>query len=51
MSVNYATTTFMMEEHTGAAVPLFANAQGKGKGTSYVQQPEIFSIMKDYLGL
>lgn len=51
MSVNYATTTFMMEEHTGAAVPLFANAQGKGKVTSYVQQPEIFSIMKDYLGL
>ena len=51
MSVNYATTTFMMEEHTGAAVPLYANSAGKGKVPSYVQQPEIFSIMVDYLGL
>ncbi|MEP4146516.1 MAG: alkaline phosphatase [Halioglobus sp.] len=51
MSVNYATTTFMMEEHTGAAVPLYANSQGKGKVPSYVQQPEIFRIMSDYLGL
>lgn len=51
MSVNYATTTFMMEEHTGAAVPLYANAQGKGRVPSYVQQPELFQIMADYLGL
>jgi alkaline phosphatase len=51
MAVNYATTNFMMEEHTGAAVPLYANAQGKGKVPSYVQQPELFQIMKDYLGL
>lgn len=51
MSVNYATTTFMMAEHTGAAVPLFANTQGKGRVPSYVLQTDIFSIMKDYLAL
>ena len=51
MAVNYATTNFMMEEHTGAAVPLLANGQGKGKVPSFVQQPEIFQIMKDYLKL
>ena len=51
MAVNYATTNFMMEEHTGAAVPLLANGQGKGKVPSYVRQPEIFQIMKDYLKL
>ncbi len=51
MSVNYATTNFMMEEHTGAAVPLYANSQGKGKVPSFVQQPELFDIMVDYLGL
>jgi alkaline phosphatase len=51
MSVNYATTNFMMEEHTGAAVPLYANSQGQGKIPAFVQQPEIFKIMMDYLGL
>ncbi|TDG12118.1 alkaline phosphatase [Seongchinamella unica] len=51
MDVNYATSTFMMEEHTGAAVPLFANSAGKGKVPSYVTQPEIFNIMKAYLKL
>ena len=51
MSVNYATTNFMMEEHTGAAVPLYANAEGKGLVPPYLQQPQLFTIMKDYLGL
>jgi len=51
MGINYATTTFMLEEHTGAAVPLYANSEGKGKVPSYVTQPEIFHIMKAYLGL
>ena len=51
MSVNYATTNFMMEEHTGAAVPLYANAQGRGRIPSFVQQPELFQLMVDYLGL
>ena len=51
MSVNYATTNFMMEEHTGAAVPLYANSEGQGLVPPFVQQPELFGIMKEYLGL
>ncbi len=50
MAVNYATTNFMMEEHTGANVPLFANAQGLGRVPPFVQQPEVYRIMRDYLG-
>jgi alkaline phosphatase len=51
MAVNYATTNFMMEEHTGASVPLYSNAEGKGRVPPFVQQPQIFDIMRDYLGL
>lgn len=51
MAVNYATTNFMMEEHTGAAVPLFGNAQSVGRVPAYLTQPEIFDIMRDYLNL
>jgi len=51
MAVNYATTNFMMEEHTGASVPLFSNAEGRGRVPAFVQQPQIFSITRDYLGL
>ena len=51
MAVNYATSNFMMEEHTGAAVPLYANSEGIGRVPTYVQQPELFTIMLDYLGL
>ncbi|MEH6636512.1 MAG: alkaline phosphatase [Halioglobus sp.] len=51
MAVNYATTNFMMEEHTGASVPLLSNAQGQGLIPPFVQQPQIFTITKEYLGL
>lgn len=51
MTVNYATTNFMMEEHTGAAVPLYSNAEGRGRVAAFVQQPDLFAIMRDYLGL
>jgi hypothetical protein len=51
MGVNYATTNFMMEEHTGAAVPLYANREGAGIVPPFVQQPQLFAIMRDYLGL
>jgi alkaline phosphatase len=51
MAVNYATTNFMMEEHTGAAVPLFTNPEGIGRVPPYLRQPEIFNIMLEYLGL
>ena len=51
MAVNYATTNFMMEEHTGAAVPLYSNAQGVGRIPTFIRQPEIFEISRQYLGL
>lgn len=51
MMVNYATSNFMMEEHTGAAVPLLSNLQGVGRVPAYLTQPEIFGIMRDYLQL
>ena len=51
MAVNYATTNFIMEEHTGANVPLFSNTQGLGLVPAFVKQPQIFSLTRDYLGL
>ncbi len=51
MSINYATSNFVMEEHTGAAVPLYANEEGRDLVPPFVQQPELFGIMKNYLGL
>ena len=51
MAVNYATNNFSMEEHTGAAVPLFSNSEGVGRIPPFVQQAQIFEITRDYLGL
>jgi alkaline phosphatase len=51
MAVNYATTNFMMEEHTGASVPLLSNTEGQGVVPAFVQQPQIFTMVRDYLGL
>lgn len=51
MSINYATTNFMMEEHTGAAVPLLSNSEGFGLIPAFIQQPQIFEITRYYLGL
>ena len=51
MGVNYATNTFSYEEHTGANVPVFSNDQGLGRVPVMLTQPEIFDIVRDYLGL
>jgi alkaline phosphatase len=51
MAINYATNNFMMEEHTGASVPLYSNEEGRGRVPSFVQQPQIFAIMREYLGI
>jgi alkaline phosphatase len=51
MAVNYATNSFNAEEHTGATVPLVSNDQGQGLIPPFVQQPQIFTITRDYLGL
>ena len=51
LAVNYATTTFQMEEHTGANVPLFGNRESLGLVPPFVQQPQLFDISRQYLGL
>ena len=51
MAVNYATNNFVMEEHTGAAVPLFSNSEGHGRIPPFIQQTQIFSITREYLGI
>lgn len=51
MAVNYATTEAHSEKHTGTNVPLFSNSEGFGRVPAMVTQPEIFNIMRDYLGL
>jgi alkaline phosphatase len=51
MAVNYATNNFQQEEHTGAAVPLFGNDESLGLIPPFLQQPQIFAITRDYLGL
>ena len=51
MAVNYATNNFNMEEHTGAAVPLFSNDEGLERIPPFMQQSQVFTITRDYLGL
>jgi len=51
MAVNYATNGFIMGEHTGAAVPLFSNIEGVGRISPFLQQPDIFRIIRGYLNL
>ena len=56
MGINYATNEFNYEEHTGVNVPLFANKNikdqnGKDMMTGLIQQKDIFTISKMYLGL
>lgn len=51
MAVNYATNNFVMEEHTGAAVPLFGNSEAIGRIPPFVRQADVFSISREYLGL
>lgn len=51
MAINYATSNFEMEEHTGASVPLYGNSQSLGLVPPFIQQRELFNISKDYLGL
>ena len=36
---------------TGAAVPLYSNAEGLDRIPPFIQQPELFGICMEYLGL
>jgi alkaline phosphatase len=49
MTVNYATNEFVLEEHTGVNVPLFSN--NETPLPTMLTQPDLFSIMTNYLGL
>jgi alkaline phosphatase len=51
MAINYATNDFSAEEHTGANVPIFGNQEAVGRVPSFLSQPEIFELMRDYLQL
>jgi alkaline phosphatase len=51
MGVNYATNDIFAEEHTGAAVPLYANDAAKVKINTYITQTEVFDITRQHLGL
>jgi alkaline phosphatase len=48
LAVNYATNSFAYEEHSGANVPLFANAAGAAI-PAMVTQPGIYEIMFEHL--
>lgn len=51
MAINYATNGFSAEEHTGANVPVYANALGADFIEPFIQQPDLFDIMANHLGL
>lgn len=49
MAVNYATNSFLSEEHTGVSVPVLTNS--KDPFPTMVTQPGLFEIMARHLGL
>ena len=49
MTVNYATNSFLSEEHTGVSVPLLTNSAGPFP--TMLTQPGIFNVMAQHLGL
>ena len=51
MTINYATTSFPSEEHTGANVPLYANSTANGGIRPYMRQREVHDAMAQHLGL
>ncbi len=51
MAINYATSLFAREEHTGVSVPLFSNKKRIDNLTPMIQQPEIFELLVNHLEL
>lgn len=51
MGINYATNNFNYEEHTGASVPLLGNAEAIDRVPAFLRQPDLFTIMREYLAL
>lgn len=51
LAINYATTVFPAEEHTGTDVPLYANEVGRGLVPPRITQPKLFNLMAEHLQL
>ena len=51
MRINYATNNFVSEEHTGANVPLFANAPEGLVIPTFMRQRDLHKLMVNYLNL
>ena len=51
LAINYATSSFVMEEHTGAQVPMMANETGDGLVPALMTQPEIYGVLLKHLEL
>lgn len=51
MRINYATNNFVSEEHTGANVPLFANAPEGVVIPTFMRQRDLHQLMVNYLNL
>ncbi len=52
LAINYATSNFEAEEHTGANVPVFGNKVAVSEDLpTYMQQSDIFKFMARYLEL
>ena len=51
LGVNYATNEAQYEEHSGTQVPLMINKPVVSHLKSMIAQPQLFFIMRDYLGL
>ncbi len=49
MTVNYATNTFLSEEHTGVSVPVLSNSAEPLP--TMLTQPDLFGLMTHHLGL
>ena len=51
MRVGYATSNAPIEEHTGVQVPVMAYRRIPFDLKPYMVQPEIFTVLKEHLGL
>ena len=51
MAVNYATNNFAYGEHTGGQVPIYGNGVATGIMPTYMMQPDVFTLMRDFLNL
>ena len=49
MGINYATNDFLMEEHTGTDVSLFANEVGSGMFGAHTSQAGIYQTIRHFL--